>query len=68
MTEAITPLRLKLLRLVSEKPGITRTVLLGLPGVQPADVDYLVKLDLIHEREVGTYRVSHLGQMALKRM
>lgn len=68
MTETITPLRLKLLRLVSEKPGIARTQMLGLPGVQPADVDYLVQVDLIHEREVGTYRISHLGQMALKRM
>lgn len=68
MTAPITPLRLKLLRLVADKPGIGRTQLLSLPGVQEADLAYLLNLDLIHEREPGSYRVSHLGQMALKRL
>lgn len=65
--EPITPLRLKLLRLVAEKPGVTRDILLSLPSLSAADVDYLVRLDLIRESGTGGYRISHLGQMALKR-
>lgn len=67
MVEAITPLRLKLLRLVAEHPGVSREKLLGLPGVTAADLAYLSGLDLIREGEPGTYRATHLGQMALKR-
>lgn len=65
--EPITPLRLKLLRLVAEKPGVTREVLMSLPALSAADVDYLVRLDLIREAGSGGYRITHLGQMALKR-
>lgn len=65
--EPITPLRLKLLRLVAEKPGVTRDILLNLPSLSAADVDYLVRMDLIRASGSGGYRISHLGQMALKR-
>lgn len=65
--EPITPLRLKLLRLVAEKPGVTREILLSLPSLSAPDVDYLVRMDLIRKSGTGGYRISHLGQMALKR-
>lgn len=65
--EPITPLRLKLLRLVAEKPGVTRDILLSLPALAAADVDYLLRTDLIRESGSGGYRISHLGQLALKR-
>jgi len=67
MVEVITPIRLSLLNVVAKHPDAPRTKLLALTGVQPADIDYLVQQDLIREREVGVYRVSHFGQLALKR-
>jgi hypothetical protein len=67
MVDVITPLRLSLLQTVAKHPDALREKLLALKGVEPADVDYLVQHDLIREREVGKYRISHFGQMALKR-
>lgn len=67
MVDVITPLRLTLLQVVAKHPDIHRDRLLTLKGVEPADITYLEQLDLIREREVGCYRVSHLGQLALKR-
>ena len=67
MVDMITPLRLSLLQTVAKHPDAPREKLLALKGVQPADLDYLIQHDLIREREVGCYRVSHFGQMALKR-
>ena len=67
MVAAITPLRLKLLQTVARHPDATRDRLLALQGVEPADLDYLIQHDLIREREVGCYRVSRFGQMALER-
>ena len=67
MADVITPTRLNLLQLVANHPDIRRDQLLALKGVVPADLAYLEQLDLIREREVGCYRVSHLGQLALKR-
>jgi hypothetical protein len=66
MVETITPLRLNLLQLVAKYPDVTREKLLGLKGVTEADLAYLLQHDLVRERE-GRCRVSHLGQMALKR-
>lgn len=66
MTEAITPQRFILLQMVAKFPGTAKTKLLGLKGVVDADLEYLVKYDLIRERNEG-YNVTHLGQMALKR-
>lgn len=65
--ETITPMRMNLLQLVAKYPDVTREKLLGLKGVTAADLAYLVQHDLIREREPGRFRVSHLGQMALKR-
>jgi len=67
MVDVITPMRMSLLQVVAKHPGVSRDKLLTLKGVQDADIAYLVQYDLIHEREVGCYRISHFGQMALKR-
>lgn len=67
MVDVITTLRLNLLQIVAKYPDIHRDKLLTLKGVQTADIAYLEQHDLIREREVGCYRISHLGQMALKR-
>jgi len=67
MVDVITPLRLSLLQVVAKYPDIRREKLLTLKGVQDADIAYLAQHDLIREREVDCYRISHFGQMALKR-
>jgi hypothetical protein len=67
MIDPITPLRLCLLQLVARNPDAPREKLLALKGVQPTDLDYLIQHDLIQDREPGRYRVTHFGQMALKR-
>jgi hypothetical protein len=67
MVDVITPLRLHLLQVVAKYPDIPREKLLTVRGAQESDIDYLTQQDLIREREIGCYRVSHLGQMVLKR-
>jgi hypothetical protein len=67
MSEAMTPLRLKLLMLIDKNPDQHRDRLLALKGVQPADLAFLEQHDLIREREAGCCRITHLGQLALKR-
>ena len=67
MVETITVVRLNLLQMVAKYPDVAQEKLLGLKGVTEADLAYLVQHDLIREREPGHYRVSHFGQMALKR-
>ena len=66
MVETITSQRMNLLQMVGKYPDVTRDKLLGLKGVTEADLAYLEQHDLVRERE-GRYRVSHFGQMALKR-
>ena len=69
MVEPITPVRKLLLQVIGRHPGASREKLLALQGVAPADLAYLEQHDLIREmREPGCYQLSHLGQMALKRM
>jgi hypothetical protein len=67
MTETITTQSMNLLRMVAKFPDVSREKLLALNGISEADLDYLVRHDLIREREPGHYRVSNFGQMALKR-
>lgn len=67
MVEAITNQRLHLLQMVAKYPDVQRDKLLSLKGVTEADLAYLLQYDLIREREAGCYRISHFGQMALKR-
>jgi hypothetical protein len=66
MVETITALRMNLLQMVAKFPDVSREKLLGLKGVTAGDLDYLVQHDLVRERE-GQCRVTHFGQMALKR-
>ena len=67
MVVVITHQQMSLLQVVAKHPDAARDQLLALKGMQPADLDYLLQHDLIREREPGRYRVSHFGQMALRR-
>jgi len=67
MVEAITAQRMSLLQVVAKHPDVSREKLLSLPSVTEADLKYLEQLDMIREREVGRYRISHFGQLVLKR-
>lgn len=67
MVDVISPRQLALLQLVAKHPDLDRGRILAIPGVTPADLAYLEQHDLIREREVGHYRVSHLGGLVLKR-
>lgn len=66
MVETITALRLHLLQMIAKYPDISRAKLLGIKGLTEADLAYLLQHDLVRERE-GRFRVTHFGQMALKR-
>lgn len=65
--EAISRTQINLLQLIAKYPGVSREKVLGIPGLVPADLEYLIRHDLIREREVGQYRIAHLGEMVLKR-
>ena len=67
MTEPISRARLNLLKVISKQPGLTRTAILALPGITPADLAYLTGLDLVREREVDCFHVTHLGSQVVKR-
>jgi hypothetical protein len=66
MVETITPLRLHLLQMIGKYPDVAREKLLNIKGITEADLTYLEQHDLARERE-GRLRVTHFGQMALKR-
>lgn len=66
MTEAITARQLTLLQVVATHPDVARDHLVK-AGATDADLAYLERHDLIRERAIGRYRVSHLGQTVLKR-
>ena len=68
MVDMITAACLNLLRVVDKNPDLNRDKLLTVKGVQKGDLDYLVHHDLIREQRPGCFRVTHLGQLALKRM
>jgi len=67
MVEVITPRQLAILKLVSKHPGIKRDRLLELKEVTPADLAYMEQHDMIREREIGCFRISHFGELVLKR-
>ncbi len=62
MPEPITPMRLALLKRIGANPDLTRERL----GAGEADLGYLVQMEMVRESE-GRIRVTHLGQMVLKR-
>ena len=66
MTEPITPRQLMLLQLVAKHPDVARDHLIK-AGATDADLAYLERHDLIRERELGHYHVSHMGKAVLKR-
>jgi len=66
VTEPITSRQLILLQIVAKHPDVARDHLVK-AGATDADLAYLERHDLIREREIGHYRVSHMGQQVLKR-
>ncbi|HCZ33922.1 MAG TPA: hypothetical protein DHV93_11005 [Holophagaceae bacterium] len=66
MVDAITPRQLTLLQVVAKHPDVPRDHLVK-AGATDADLAYLERHDLIRERAIGRYRVSHMGQAVLKR-
>ncbi len=67
MVEVITPLQMALLQLVGKHPGIRRERILETKGSSAADLAYLEQHDMIREREIGCFRISHFGEMVLRR-
>lgn len=67
MSQPITPGRLSLLQLIAKHPDVSREQLLAIKGITDADLAYLEGLDLARQREAGRYRISHLGEMVLRR-
>jgi hypothetical protein len=66
MSEPITPRQLTLLQVVAKHPDVARDHLVK-AGASDADLAYLERHDLVRERAIGRYRVSHLGLEVLKR-
>jgi ribosomal protein S13 len=67
MVEVITPRQLAILQLVAKHPGCRRERILEMKDTTEADLAYLEQHDIIREREIGCYRVSHFGEMVLRR-
>ncbi len=66
MIDPISPRQLTLLQVVAKHPDVPRDHLIK-AGATDADLAYLERHDLIRERAIGRYRVSHMGQEVLKR-
>jgi hypothetical protein len=66
MANPITPRQLMLLQLVAKHPDVARDHMIK-AGAADADLAYLERQDLIRERSVGHYRISHMGDQVLKR-
>ena len=66
MAEPITARQLTLLQVVAKHPEVARDHLVK-AGATDGDLTYLERHDLIRERAIGHYRVTHLGQAVLKR-
>jgi len=67
MVEVITARQMALLQLVGKNPGIRRERLLEVKDAIAADLAYLEEHDMIRERELGCFRISHFGEMVLRR-
>ncbi|HEY3270567.1 MAG TPA: hypothetical protein VGJ89_05070 [Geothrix sp.] len=66
MTDPISSRQLTLLQVVAKHPDVPRDHLIK-AGATDADLAYLERHDLIRERAIGRYRVSHMGLEVLKR-
>ncbi len=67
MTQPITSKQLNLLQFISKNPNRNKALLISTAGASEADLAYLVQHDMIREREVDCFLVSHFGQLVLKR-
>ncbi len=67
MVDPITPRQRTLLQVVARHPDVARDHLVR-AGATDTDQAYLERHDLIRERALGHYRVTHLGQEVLKRL
>lgn len=67
MTQPITNNQLNLLQFISKNPNRNKAHLLRSTGASEADLAYLVQHDMIREREVDCFQVSHFGGLVLKR-
>lgn len=67
MVEVITSQQMGILQFIAKNPGISREQLMAMKCATDADIKYLEGHDLIREREVHHYRISHFGEMALRR-
>jgi len=67
MVEVITARQLAILQVVSKHPGIRRERILEIKEATEADLAYLEQHDMIREREVGCFRISHFGELVLRR-
>lgn len=65
MAETISPRQKTLLQVVARHPDVPRDHLVK-AGATDADLVYLERHDLIRERAIGRYRISHLGQQVLR--
>ncbi len=67
MTQPITSKQLNLLQFISKNPNRNKAQLITSVGASEADLAYLVQHDLIREREVDCFQLSHFGGLVLKR-
>ena len=66
MAEPISSRQLTLLQVVAKHPDVARDHLVKAVATD-ADLAYLERHDLIRERAIGRYRVTHMGLEVLKR-
>jgi len=66
MADPITARQLTVLQVVAKHPDVARDHLVK-AGATDVDLAYLERHDLIRERAIGRYRVTHMGQAVLKR-
>ncbi len=67
MTQPISSKQLSLLQFISKHSNVNKNVLTTSTGAAEVDLAYLLEHDLIREREVDCFVVSHFGGMVLRR-
>ena len=68
MAEVITSKQLGILAFISKNPGASAAAITKGTSATAADLAYLGQHDMIREqREPGCYRISHFGELVLRR-
>lgn len=67
MTQPISNKQLSILQFVSKHPNVNKSVLTTSAGATEADLAYLAEHDMIRERDVDCFLISHFGGMVLRR-